>query len=156
MSHSCIARFRVREEQLLHIRQVLKMRQAFIAHLCLAEHDLLQLPQPGNMRKSGVAYLGLHQAELPQCGQSTACGRSAFQQAAANNFERHAYLFYSALYKDTGVVTNIFKACEGAQDGGINFQDKVIVSYFAQFPIEQDIAKAYDDSWSDLLRLSCN
>ncbi len=84
-----------------------------------------------------------------------AFGRSAFQQVAVDNFEGHAYLFYSALYKDTGVVTNIFKTCEGAQAGGINFQDKLIISYFSQFPIEQDIAKVYDDSWSDLLHLSC-
>jgi hypothetical protein len=79
-------------------------------------------------------------------------GQTPFQFTGADSFEGHSYLYYSAIYQNSGISISASKVCDN-QKGRITYQSKAYLTY-AQ--IKLDILSMYKNSWIDVLRTYCD
>ena len=81
-------------------------------------------------------------------------GTSPLQKIYFEHRKGYKYMFYARVYADTSMFASISNDCHG-KSTHFTYQDKIYLGY-TQLQNIFDLPHTYNNSWADLVRMSCH
>jgi hypothetical protein len=81
-------------------------------------------------------------------------GTSPLQKVYLEHRKGYKYMFYATVYPNTSMFASVSNDCHG-KETHFTYQDKIYLGY-TQLNNIFDLSHTYNDTWADLIRLSCH